>query len=55
MFEALEELTQLWSFSEDLESFEYSCKEILDFFAQDAHPDLQDEVSRAIILVPSWS
>ncbi|KZT13104.1 alpha/beta-hydrolase [Laetiporus sulphureus 93-53] len=45
VFEAFEELTQLWSFSEDLESFEYSCKELLDFFAgQDAHPDLQDEL-----------
>ena len=53
MFEALEELTQLWSFSADLESFEYSCKEILDFFAQDAHPDLQDAVSRVIILASS--
>ncbi|PCH41599.1 alpha/beta-hydrolase, partial [Wolfiporia cocos MD-104 SS10] len=45
VFEALEELAQLWSFSEDIESFEYSCKELLDFFAgQDAHPDLQDEL-----------
>ncbi|TFY58564.1 hypothetical protein EVJ58_g6343 [Rhodofomes roseus] len=44
VFEALEELCQLWAFSEDLESFEYSCKEVLDFFAQDAHPDLQDDL-----------
>ncbi|KAI0921978.1 hypothetical protein AcW1_004187 [Taiwanofungus camphoratus] len=45
VFDAIEELVQLWSFSEDLESFEYSCKELLDFFAgSDAHPDLQDEL-----------
>lgn len=32
VFDAIEELVQLWSFSTDLESFEYSCKELMDFF-----------------------
>lgn len=32
VFDAFEELVQLWAFAEDLESFEYSCKELLDLF-----------------------
>ncbi|EMD40993.1 hypothetical protein CERSUDRAFT_44789 [Gelatoporia subvermispora B] len=45
VFDAFEELTQMWAYAEDLESFEYSCKELLELCTgTDAHPDLQDEL-----------
>ncbi|OBZ71835.1 hypothetical protein A0H81_08215 [Grifola frondosa] len=44
VFEAVEELSQLWAYSEDLESFESACKEVLTFFAGDANADIQDEM-----------
>ncbi|OSX60525.1 hypothetical protein POSPLADRAFT_1047949 [Postia placenta MAD-698-R-SB12] len=45
VFDAFEELVQLWAFAEDLESFEYSCKELLDLFVgTEGHPDLLDEL-----------
>ena len=33
MLDATDELCQLWSYAEDLETFEYACKELLDYFA----------------------
>ncbi|KAI0676767.1 Alpha/Beta hydrolase protein [Trametes maxima] len=44
IFEAFEELTHLWCYAEDLESFETACKELINCYAQDAHPDLVDEL-----------
>ncbi|KAI0829356.1 Alpha/Beta hydrolase protein [Trametes gibbosa] len=44
LFEAFEELAHLWCYSEDLESFETACKELINCYALDAHPDLVDEL-----------
>ncbi len=33
VFNTLEELNQLWSYAEDLETYEYTCKEYLSLFA----------------------
>ena len=33
VFDSVEELTQLWAYAEDLETFEYTCKEYLSIFA----------------------
>ncbi|CDO74127.1 hypothetical protein BN946_scf185043.g177 [Trametes cinnabarina] len=44
VFEAFEELCHLWCYAEDLESFETACKELVNCYAGDAHPDLVDEL-----------
>ncbi|KAI0771527.1 Alpha/Beta hydrolase protein [Trametes elegans] len=44
LFEAFEELCHLWCYAEDLESFETACKELINCYALDAHPDLIDEL-----------
>ncbi|KAI9063425.1 alpha/beta-hydrolase, partial [Trametes sanguinea] len=44
VFEAFEELCHLWCYAEDLESFETACKELINCYAIDAHPDLVDEL-----------
>lgn len=31
VFDSLEELNQMWGFAEDLESYEYVCKELLNY------------------------
>ncbi|OJT13183.1 hypothetical protein TRAPUB_10274 [Trametes pubescens] len=44
IFDAFEELCHLWCYAEDLESFETACRELLNCYAMDTHPDLIDEV-----------
>ncbi|KAH9894169.1 Alpha/Beta hydrolase protein [Cubamyces lactineus] len=44
VFEAFEELCHLWCYAEDLESFETACKELINCYALDSHPDLVDEL-----------
>lgn len=45
VFDMMEELNHMWGFAEDLESYEYVCKEFLNFWGgTHAHPDLQDEI-----------
>ncbi|KAH9943003.1 alpha/beta-hydrolase [Epithele typhae] len=44
IFDAFEELSHLWCYAEDLESFETACKEMVNCYAQDAHPDFIDEL-----------
>ncbi|OCH95871.1 alpha/beta-hydrolase, partial [Obba rivulosa] len=45
VFDAFEELAQMWAYAQDLESFEYCCKDLLELCTgTDAHPDLQDEL-----------
>ncbi|EKM59592.1 uncharacterized protein PHACADRAFT_250189 [Phanerochaete carnosa HHB-10118-sp] len=45
VFDSMEELNHMWGFAEDLESYEYACKEFLNFFGgTHAPPDLQDEI-----------
>ncbi|KIP09848.1 hypothetical protein PHLGIDRAFT_34214 [Phlebiopsis gigantea 11061_1 CR5-6] len=45
VFATLEELNHMWGFAEDLESYEYACKEFLNVFCGPyAHSDLQDEI-----------
>ncbi|KAL1937580.1 hypothetical protein VTO73DRAFT_13075 [Trametes versicolor] len=44
IFEAFEELCHLWCYAEDLESFETACRELLNCYAMDTHPDLIDEL-----------
>ncbi|KAI0721973.1 hypothetical protein C8T65DRAFT_705024 [Cerioporus squamosus] len=44
VFDALEELAHLWCYAEDLESFETACKELVNSYAADAHPDVIDEL-----------
>ena len=38
MFDTVEELTQLWGYSEDLETYEHTCKEYLSIFAGPVRP-----------------
>ncbi|RPD62035.1 alpha/beta-hydrolase, partial [Lentinus tigrinus ALCF2SS1-7] len=44
VFDALEELAHLWCYAEDLESFETACRELVNSYAMDAHPDVIDEL-----------
>ncbi|EJF63051.1 alpha/beta-hydrolase [Dichomitus squalens LYAD-421 SS1] len=44
IFDAFEELCHLWCYAEDLESFETACKELVNCYAIDAHPDMVDEL-----------
>ncbi|KAI0751268.1 Alpha/Beta hydrolase protein [Daedaleopsis nitida] len=44
LFDAFEELSHLWCYAEDLESFETACKELINCYAQDAHIDMMDEL-----------
>ncbi|KAH8102207.1 alpha/beta-hydrolase [Cristinia sonorae] len=45
VFEGLEELTRLWCYAEDLESFEYACSLHLSHNASpDIHPEVADEM-----------
>ena len=49
-FQSLEELTQLCSFAEDLETFEYACKEWLTLFANPVCPVFFRSCAEGLIL-----